>query len=58
MNTGYIDKIRMKKFNPENLKSVKKEEEALNYASLSSYLLMTDLCNMLLKETQNLIFQP
>lgn len=33
MNTGYIDNIRMKKFNPENLKSVKKKKEALKYAS-------------------------
>lgn len=30
MNTGYIDKLRLKKFNPKSLKSVKKKKEALN----------------------------
>jgi len=30
MNTGYIDKFRVKKFNLKRLKSVKKEKEALN----------------------------
>lgn len=58
MNTGYIDKLRVKKFNFKNIKSVKKEKEALNHASFPSYLLMKKLCNMLTKETQNLIFQP
>lgn len=54
MNTGYIDKFRVKKFNLKKLKSVKKEKEALNYASFpnifaQSYLKANNINYMIIR---------